>query len=76
MLALGLTPGEDILTVIGCPSLEAACLFTACSSIGIAYAVSIYECYVRNWSQYANRLMVWTFECVHVILDVKVFKKS
>lgn len=40
MLALGLVPGEDTFCVIGCPSNEPACLFTACSAIGIGYAVS------------------------------------
>jgi len=40
LLALGLTPGEDILTVVGVPTLEAACLFTAAVSVGIGYAVS------------------------------------
>ncbi|KAF6019736.1 hypothetical protein EB796_021964 [Bugula neritina] len=38
LLALGLTPGEDILTVVGVPTLEAACLFTAATSIGVGYA--------------------------------------
>jgi len=41
LLALGLTPGEDTLTVVGVPTLEAACLFTAATSIGIGYAVSL-----------------------------------
>jgi len=32
---------EDILTVVGVPTLEAACLFTAAVSVGIGYAVSL-----------------------------------
>ncbi|XP_067951438.1 putative acyl-CoA synthetase YngI [Watersipora subatra] len=38
MLALGLIPGEDTFTVIGCSTMEAINLFTACSAIGVAYA--------------------------------------
>jgi len=40
LLALGLTPGKDTLTVAGIPTLEAVCLFAAATSIGIEYAVS------------------------------------
>ena len=43
LLAIGLIPGEDTLTVIGCPSMQGACLFTACSAVGIGYAVSYHQ---------------------------------
>jgi len=45
LLALGLTPGKDTLTVVGVPTLEAACLFTAAISIGVGYAV-FYSCHI------------------------------
>jgi len=42
LLVLGLTPGKDILTVVGVPTLEAVCLFAAAISIGIEYSVSYF----------------------------------
>ncbi|XP_067950479.1 putative acyl-CoA synthetase YngI [Watersipora subatra] len=38
MLALGLIPGEDTFAVVGCTTIEAVNLFTACSAIGVAFA--------------------------------------
>ncbi|XP_067951428.1 putative acyl-CoA synthetase YngI [Watersipora subatra] len=38
MLALGLIPGEDTFAVIGCSTIEAVNVFTACSAIGVAFA--------------------------------------
>ncbi|XP_067951433.1 putative acyl-CoA synthetase YngI [Watersipora subatra] len=38
MLALGLIPGEDTFAVVGCSTIEAVNLFTACSAIGVAFA--------------------------------------
>ncbi|XP_067951436.1 putative acyl-CoA synthetase YngI [Watersipora subatra] len=38
MLALDLIPGEDTFAVVGCSTIEAINLFTACSAIGVAFA--------------------------------------
>ena len=41
LIALNLIPGEDTLTVIGCTTIEAVCLFAACSAVGIGFSVRI-----------------------------------
>ena len=42
LIALNLIPGEDTLTVIGCTTIEAVCLFAACSAVGIGFSVKNY----------------------------------
>ena len=41
LIAVGLTPGEDRLIVIGCCSMESLSLFVASTLIGIGYAVPV-----------------------------------
>lgn len=60
MLALGLVPGKDNLCSIGMASMEAACLFTASSSIGVGYSVS------ALYNYYINTLFLLSIFIIHV----------